>query len=73
MQKFSESIVPAITQVPAPAPLAKELATFTLGAFKVGRTLEEVVDDTFTQIEPDGRPGHGQRAEARSRHAQDRA
>jgi len=51
MQKFAETSIPGIMQFPAMAPFAKEMASFVLGAFKVGRTLEEVVDDTFSQLE----------------------
>jgi hypothetical protein len=51
MQGFMERVVPAIMQAPALAPLAHELVMFGVGAFKVGRTLEESFNDTFTQLE----------------------
>lgn len=51
MQAFMEKTVPAVMQFPALAPLAKETASFAVGAFKVGRTMEESFDDTFQQLE----------------------
>lgn len=51
MQGFLERVLPATMQMPAIAPLAKELMMFAVGAFKVGRTLEETFDDVFEQIE----------------------
>lgn len=51
--------VPAIQMNPKLAPLMKELGMFTLGAFKIGRTLEETFEETFDQlgnIEPQPNP-----------------
>jgi len=43
--------IPAIQQNPSQAPFFKELMMFTLGGFKIGRTLEESFEDAFEQIE----------------------
>jgi hypothetical protein len=54
-----EKGVPAIQMNPKLAPLMKELGMFTLGAFKIGRTLEETFEETFDQlgnIEPQPNP-----------------
>ena len=51
MQEFMQLTMPAVMQMPALAPLAKETASFAVGAFKVGRQMEEAFEDTFSQIE----------------------
>jgi hypothetical protein len=51
MQGMIERVVPMIMQAPALAPLAKELTMFGVGAFKIGRTLEEGFSDTFDQLQ----------------------
>ena len=51
MQSFMEVTMPAIQQFPALAPLAKETASFVVGTFNAGRTMEEAFEDAFTQIE----------------------
>lgn len=51
MQGFMERIVPATVQIPESAPLAKELSSFAVRAFKVGRSLEEAFDDFFEKLE----------------------
>ena len=51
MEGFMEKVMPGIMQFPALAPLSKELASFAVGAFKVGRTMEEAFEDAFEQIE----------------------
>lgn len=43
-------LVPAAKQAPEFAPIVKELLTFALGAFKVGRVLEETFDDVFQTL-----------------------
>lgn len=45
-----EKWVPAIQGNPSLAPFAKELILFGAGAFKIGRTLEETLEDAFDQI-----------------------
>lgn len=45
-----EKSMMAIQANPALLPLMRETVLFTLGAFKVGRVLEEAVEDTFTQL-----------------------
>lgn len=45
-----EKGVPAIQMNPKLAPLMKELGMFVLGAFKIGRTLEETFEETFDQL-----------------------
>ena len=51
MGAFMEKTLMGVREVPPLATLAKELATFAVGAFPVGRTLEEAFDDAFEQIE----------------------
>jgi hypothetical protein len=51
MTTWMERALPAIQTNRSLAPLMKELTMFTLGAFKIGRTLEETFEDAFDQIQ----------------------
>lgn len=51
MTQWMERALPAIQANRSLAPLMKELTMFTLGAFKIGRTLEETFEDAFDQIQ----------------------
>jgi hypothetical protein len=51
MTNWLERALPAIQANRTIAPLMKELTMFTLGAFKIGRTLEETFEDAFQQIQ----------------------
>lgn len=50
MTQWMERAIPAIQSNRSLAPLMKELTMFTLGAFKIGRQLEETFEDAFDQI-----------------------
>jgi hypothetical protein len=50
MTNWLERAIPAIQSNRSLAPLMKELTMFTLGAFKIGRQLEETFEDAFDQI-----------------------
>jgi hypothetical protein len=50
MQAFMANTLPAVANQPELVPLVKELAMFTVGAFKAGRCLEESFDDAFSKI-----------------------
>lgn len=51
MTTWLQQAIPAIQTNRSLAPLMKELTMFTLGGFKLGRTLEETFEDTFEQIQ----------------------
>jgi len=51
MTQWLERAIPAIQSNRSLAPLMKELTMFTLGAFKIGRQLEETFEDAFDQIQ----------------------
>lgn len=51
MTSWMQIALPAIQTNRSLAPLMKELTMFTLGAFKLGRTLEETFEDAFDQIQ----------------------
>ena len=50
MQGILERSIPAVMQMPELAPLIKEMTMFGARAFKIGRTMEETIDDAFDQI-----------------------
>lgn len=50
MQGYLEKSLPAAMQMPALMPLVRELTSFGVRAFKVGRSLEEAFDDAFDQL-----------------------
>lgn len=45
-----QQAIPAVQMNPSLGPLMKELTTFAVGAFKIGRTMEEAFEDAFNQI-----------------------
>jgi hypothetical protein len=51
MTPWMERMIPAVQANRSLAPLMKELTMFTLGAFKLGRQLEETFEDAFDQIQ----------------------
>lgn len=51
MQGFMERIMPMVMQFPMLAAMAKESLMFAVGAFKVGRSMEEVFGDAFDQLQ----------------------
>lgn len=51
MTEFFAFWGPAIQQNPSIKPFVRELALFTFGAFRAGRSLEETLGDAFDQIE----------------------
>jgi hypothetical protein len=51
MTAWLQSAIPAVQANPSLAPLMKELTMFSIGAFKIGRTLEEAFEDAFEQIQ----------------------
>lgn len=54
IQGYLERILPAAMAQPKIMPLARELTLFGMRAFKIGRSLEEAVDDAFDQLEQMG-------------------
>lgn len=50
MTTWLQSAIPAVQSNPTLAPLMKELTMFSVGAFKIGRTLEEAFEDAFDQV-----------------------
>lgn len=50
MTSWLERALPAIQVNPSIAQLMKELTMFSVGAFKIGRTLEEAFEDSFDQV-----------------------
>lgn len=51
MQNVLEKAVPMVMQFPPLAPLLKEVTSFTAGAFKAGRLMEETLEDAFQSVE----------------------
>jgi len=50
MQAFLERSLPAAMAQPALMPLIRELTSFSVKAFKIGRSMEEAFDDAFDQL-----------------------
>ena len=50
MQGYLEKALPAAMQIPALLPLIREMTSFGVRAFKIGRSMEEAFDDAFDRL-----------------------
>jgi hypothetical protein len=61
--KVMQELIPAVQMNPALIPMAKELALFVAGSYKVGQAFEDVIGDTFDKLSkmppPPPPPGKG--------------
>jgi hypothetical protein len=48
--KVMQELIPAVQMNPALIPMAKELALFVAGSYKVGQAFEDVIGDTFDKL-----------------------